>query len=302
MKSTTTIDPTEIPTAKLYSYLVSSVAPRPIAFVSTIDKKGQVNISPFSFFNAFSANPPLVIFSSSRRVRDGTNKHTIENIHEVKEVVINTVNYPMVEQMSLASTEYEKGVNEFIKAGLTEVPSDLVAPPRVAQSPVAMECIVEQIIEAGTEGGAGNIVIARVVKIHIQDQFLDQDGNIDTLQLDMVGRMGGSWYCRASGDALFEIPKPLRTKGIGVDQLPQHIRESDILTGNQLARLANIEQLPSRDTVSSFLEMTPQLLSLINKNAKGSQELSKLIHHQAIALLEGGKTEEALMTLMCLEE
>ena len=289
MNAITTIDPKTLPVAAMFGQIVAAISPRPIAFVSTVDKEGNVNISPFSFFNAFSANPPILIFSSSRRVRDGSNKHTIENIREVGEIVVNTVNYPMVEQMSLASTEYDKGVNEFIKAGLTQVESDLVKPPRVEESPVAMECRVQQIIEAGPDGGAGNIVIAEVVRIHIQNKYLDQDGKVDPTKLDMVGRMGGNWYCRASGDALFEIPKPIRTKGIGIDQLPDHIKNSDLLTGNQLGRLGNIEHLPTTEEMAAF---RAQFDFQENNTSK------QLLIEKGIALLEQGKTLEALKMLM----
>ncbi len=289
MNATTSIDPTKESAATLFGQLLAAVTPRPIAFVSTIDKEGKVNISPFSFFNAFSVNPPILIFSSSRRVRDATNKHTIENIREVGEVVVNTVNFPMVEQMSLASTEYAKGVNEFVKAGLTQVESDLVKPPRVGESPVAMECKVQQIIEAGQNGGAGNIVILEVVKIHIQNKYLDKDGKIDTTKLDMVGRMGGNWYCRASGDALFEIPKPLRTKGIGIDQLPDYIKNSDLLTGNQLGRLGNIEHLPTDEVIIAY-----RLQLGFNKNEVSKQ----LLFEKGIELLNDGKALEALKMLM----
>lgn len=296
MSNITSFDPADIATPKLFGHIVGSVSPRPIAFVSTIDKAGNINLSPFSFFNAFSANPPLVIFSCSRRVRDATNKHTIANIREVGEVVVNTVNYPMVEQMSLASTEYDKGVNEFVKAGFTQVASDVVAPPRVGESPVAMECVVEQVIEAGTGGGAGNIVIARVVKMHIQNQYLDENGMLDTQKLDMVGRMGGSWYCRASGDALFEIPKPLRTKGIGVDQLPEHIRNSHELTGNQLGRLANIEQLPTAQEVQAYTQTNEQLQAILKQDNALTAATTL-----ASTLLAQGHTLEALMCLMAAE-
>ena len=202
------IDPANLPTAELHSYLLAAVAPRPIAFASTIDEKGNVNLSPFSFFNVFSANPPVMIFSPARRGRDNTTKHTYENLLKVPETVINIVNHAMVEQMSLASTEYAKGVNEFAKAGFTQIDSDKVKPPRVGEAPVAFECMVDDIIELGQEGGAGNLMISRVVMLHIQDEYLGANGKLDTTKLDLVGRMGGSWYCRASGDALFEIPKP----------------------------------------------------------------------------------------------
>lgn len=242
-----TIDPKEVSTGKLHGYLLGAVAPRPIAFASTIDENGQVNLSPFSFFNVFSANPPIMIFSPARRVRDNTIKHTLENVSATKEVVINICNYAMVQQMSLSSTEYEKGVNEFVKAGLTMLSSQNVKPPRVAEAPVQFECKVNDVIALGTEGGAGNLVICEVVKVHIDETILDANGAIDQEKLDAVSRMGGNWYGRAK-KGMFEIPKPLATLGIGFDQLPKNIRESALLTGNDLAQLANIESLPQSVT------------------------------------------------------
>ncbi|RKR14925.1 flavin reductase (DIM6/NTAB) family NADH-FMN oxidoreductase RutF [Maribacter vaceletii] len=262
--ATRTLDPKEIETAQLHGLLLSGIAPRPIAFASTVDGEGNVNLSPFSFFNVFSANPPILIFSPARRVRDNTTKHTLENTIETKEVVINTVNFSMVEQMSLASTEYGKGVNEFTKAGLTPVPSVKVKPPRVKESPVSFECIVENVMPLGKEGGAGNLVIARVVLIHIDDAYINEKGNLDTRKLDMVARMGESWYCRASKDALFEIPKPVFTKGIGVDKLPKHILESEILTGNNLGRLGNSEKLPTYEEISTFLGKNKEVQTMVS--------------------------------------
>ncbi len=247
--STLTIDPKTISTGRLHGFLLGGVAPRPIAFASTIDKNGAINLSPFSYFNCFGTNPPILIFSPARRGRDNTTKHTYENVLEVPEVVINMVNFAMVEQMSLASTEYDKGVNEFVKSGLTAVDSEVVAPPRVKESPVSFECKVLEVKETGTEGGAGNLIICEVVRIHIAENILDESGHIDPFKLDAVGRMGGNWYCRAQGDALFEIPKPLASKGIGIDQLPESIRTSSVLTGNNLARLANVEVIPERQSL-----------------------------------------------------
>ncbi len=240
-----TIDPKEIDQPSLHRYLLTAVAPRPIALVSTIDQQGSVNLSPFSFFNIFSSNPPTVIFSPARSGRDNTTKHTYDNAKVHPEAVVNIVNYPIVEQMSLSSTAYAKGVNEFVKAGFTEVASDIVKPPRVGESPVSLECTIKQIIELGTEGGAGNLIIGEVVKIHINRDYLNADNQLDTKTLDLVGRMGGSHYIRATQDSLFEIPKPIKTKGIGIDQLPNHIKSSKHLTGNQLARLGNYPSLPS---------------------------------------------------------
>ena len=238
-----TIDPKAVSTAALHGYMLGAVTPRPIAFASTIDSAGNVNLSPFSFFNVFSANPPIMIFSPARRGRDNTTKHTYENVLQVKEVVINIVNYDIVQQMSLSSTEYGKGVNEFEKAGLTPLASQTIKPPRVAESPVQFECRVNEVISLGTEGGAGNLVICEVLKMHINDAILDADGKIDPVKLDAVSRMGGNWYGRAK-QGMFEVPKPLSTLGVGFDQLPEAIRTSKLLTGNDLAMLANVEVLP----------------------------------------------------------
>jgi len=248
----TSLHPKDLSTAKLHGYLLSAVAPRPIAFASTIDADGNPNLSPFSFFNVFSANPPIMIFSPARRVRDNTTKHTLENVEIVKEVVINVVNYDIVHQMSLSSTEYPEGVNEFEKAGLTMLPSDEIKPFRVAESPVQIECKVNEIVKLGTEGGAGNLVICEVVKLHISDDVMNDDGTINQEALDLVARAGGSYYSRAK-KGFFEIPKPLRTMGIGVDALPDHIKNSMILTGNNLGMLANVDALPSQEEVDQFV-------------------------------------------------
>jgi flavin reductase (DIM6/NTAB) family NADH-FMN oxidoreductase RutF len=245
--------PKNISTSKLHSYLLSAVAPRPIAFASTLDANGNPNLSPFSFFNVFSANPPILIFSPARRVRDNTTKHTLQNIEATKEVVINVVNYDIVHQMSLSSTEYAEGVNEFDKTGLTMLKSDIVKPFRVAESPVQFECKVNDIIKLGTEGGAGNLIICEVVKLHIDDDVLDEDGSINQRKLDLVARAGGSFYSRAK-KGFFEIPKPLTTQGIGVDNFPDYVRNSMVLTGNDLGMLANVEVLPTEASVKNFVE------------------------------------------------
>lgn len=243
--------PSDLATPKLHSYLLSAVAPRPIAFASTIDDKGQPNLSPFSFFNVFSANPPILIFSPARRVRDNTTKHTLENVQQVKEVVINVVNYDIVQQMSLSSTEYPEGVNEFDKAGLTMLKSDIVKPFRVAESPIQMECKVNEVVTLGDQGGAGNLVICEVVKMHINKDVLDENESIDQVKLDLVSRAGGSYYSRAKS-GFFEIPKPLSTLGIGVDALPDHVKNSHILTGNDLGLLGNVETLPEPNQIAEF--------------------------------------------------
>lgn len=247
------LDPKSLSTSKLHGYLLSAIAPRPIAFASTVDADGNPNLSPYSFFNVFSANPPILIFSPARRVRDNTVKHTLENVKATKEVVINMVSFNMVHQMSLTSTEYEKGVNEFEKAGLTMLQSDIVKPFRVAEASVQFECKVNDIIELGKEGGAGNLVICEVVKFHIDDEVLNVDETINQQKLDLVSRAGGSFYTRAK-KGFFEIPKPIATLGIGVDNFPDHVKNSMILTGNDLGMLANLEALPSKESVNAFLE------------------------------------------------
>jgi flavin reductase (DIM6/NTAB) family NADH-FMN oxidoreductase RutF len=291
-----TVDPKEIPTHIYHAYMLGAVAPRPIAFASTVDSRGNVNLSPYSFFNAFGSNPPTLVFSPARRVRDNTIKHTLENIYEVKEVVINIVNYAMVQQMSLASCEYDKGVNEFIKAGFTEVPSVRVKPPRVGEAPVAFECKVNKVIETGTFGGAGNLVICEVLLVHINEQILNEKGQIDPQKIDLVARMGGDWYCRANGDALFEVPKPNLKKGIGIDQLPYSIRNSTVLTGNDLGMLANIEAFPDMQEVISFANQ-PEMQS-IRAAYTTKEALQVQLHHKAKAYLKEGKLAEAWLTLM----
>lgn len=239
-----TILPSEVSTVELQRLLQTAIAPRPIALASTVDATGNYNLSPFSFFNIFSSNPPIVIFSPARRVRDNTTKHTLENVLKVPEVVIGNVSYDIVQQISLASTEYEDGVNEFIKAGLTMKDADLVKPKLIAECPVNLECKVLEVKPLGKEGGAGNLVICEVVKIHIREEYFGEDGNLDQAKLDLVSRCGGNWYSRASAETLFEVPKPLVSKGIGFDQLPESIRYSKVFTGNDLGMLANTEVLP----------------------------------------------------------
>ena len=247
------IEPKDISPVILQGYLQSSVGPRPIAFASTMDTEGNPNLSPFSFFNVFSSNPPILVFSPARRVRNNTVKHTLLNAEATREVVINVVNFDIVQQASLASTEYDDGVNEFVKAGLTQLPSDIVKPFRVAESPVQFECKVNDIISLGTEGGAGNLVICEVVKIHINEAVLAADGTIDQHKIDLVSRMGGNWYSRAN-KGLFEIPKPLVTLGIGVDAIPDFIKQSDVFTGNDLGMLGNIESLPTSEEIDIFVK------------------------------------------------
>jgi flavin reductase (DIM6/NTAB) family NADH-FMN oxidoreductase RutF len=270
------IDPKEISTGKLHGYLLGAIAPRPIAFASTIDADGNPNLSPFSFFNVFGSNPPIMIFSPARRVRDNTTKHTLENALATKEVVINVVNYGIVQQMSLSSTEYPEGVNEFKKAGFTMLPSDEIKPFRVAESPVQFECKVNDVIFTGDEGGAGNLIVCEVVKIHISDDVLDENGSIDQNKIDLVARAGGSYYTRAR-DGFFEIPKPISTLGIGVDVIPLEIRNSTVLTGNNLGMLGNVEQLPTEETVNNFGKEHSQFIGLevVKKHTFAQEYLSK---------------------------
>lgn len=296
MKNTTTIDPNSISTAVLHQILLTAVAPRPIALASTVDKEGNVNLSPFSFFNVFSANPPILIFSPARRGKDNTTKHTYENVKEVKEVVINIVNFAMVEQMSLSSTEYGKGINEFIKSGFTPIPSEKIKPPRVAEAPVSFECVVDNIIELGTEGGAGNLIISRVVNIHIKNEYKGNDGNLDPEKLDLVARMGGNWYTRTGKNSLFEIQKPIHTTGIGVDNLPFHARNSNVLTGNDLGRLGNMPAKPSLEAIENC-KKTEVVINVL-KNVDIAEKYESL--HQIVKKhLDNADVEKALITLFC---
>lgn len=284
------INPKEEKTALVHAMLLGAVAPRPIAFASTIDQEGNQNLSPFSFFNVFSAKPPIVVFSPARRVRDNTTKHTLENIHDLKEVVINVVNYDIVQQASLSSVEYPKGVSEFVKAGLTPIESVMVKPFRVKESPVQMECKVIDVIELGENAGAGNLVICEVLLMHIDENVLTEDYKIDPNKIDLVARMGGDYYCRASGNALFEVEKPNTKLGIGVDKIPAYIRNSDVLTGNNLGLLGNVETIPTPDEVTAY--KSQHGLPLENK-----QEL----HLYAKTLLDAGKVMDAWKVLLSAE-
>jgi flavin reductase (DIM6/NTAB) family NADH-FMN oxidoreductase RutF len=294
------LDPKELSVAKLHSYLLGAVAPRPIAFVSTVDKEGIRNLSPFSFFNAFSANPPICVFSPARRGRDNTTKHTFENAKEVDEVVINVVSYDIVQQMSLSSTEYPTEVDEFVKAGLTPIESELVRPARVKESPVQMECKVKQIIELGNEGGAGNLVVCEILLMHIDEGVLNDQGSIDPNAIDLVARMGGNWYTRARGNALFEVKKPVQNIGIGVDQLPESIRNSAVLTGNNLGALGNVEQLPGEEEVAGTLD-DEKIKRIFVAFKSTDPERENQVHTLAKELLDGGEVQEAWKVLMTLE-
>nr|WP_148232161.1 flavin reductase family protein [Maribacter sp. HTCC2170] len=285
--------PNEISTQKLHGYLLGAIGPRPIAFASTIDDEGRPNLSPFSFFNVFSANPPILIFSPARRVRDNSTKHTLENVHKIKEVVINVVDYKIVQQMSLSSTEYAEGENEFVKAGLTMLKSDLIQPFRVAESPVQFECKVTKIETLGKEGGAGNLIFSEVVKIHIDSDILDDNGAIDQHKIDLVARMGGNWYSRAN-QGLFEVPKPLSSLGIGVDKIPKEIRLSKVLTGNDLGMLGNVEKLPVASEIKEYIEANDELYSLVN-----SKDRNK-VHRKAQQFLKNNEVISAWKVLLAL--
>jgi len=291
-----TIDPKNATVPQIHSYLLGAVGPRPIAFASTIDKDGNPNLAPFSFFNVFSANPPIAVFSPARSGRTGASKHTYDNIKEIPEVVINIVNHKMVYQMSLASAEYPKGTNEFTKAGFTQVASEIIKPFRVKESPVQLECKVNQVIELGQNGGAGNLIICEVVLIHVSEDVLDEKQLIDQRKIDLVARMGGNWYCRAHGDALFEIAKPLTSLGIGVDAIPTSIKQSRFLTGNHLGQLGNCEQLPDETEVNEYKLM--ELSELFIKLEKDPIMLENELHKRAAELLDHGKPEEAWKTLL----
>lgn len=284
--------PQEIPTSKLHGYLLGAVSPRPVAFASTVDKEGGINLSPFSFFNVFSARPPILIFSPARRGRDNTTKHTYENLLEVPEVVINVVSYDMVQQVSLASTEYPKGTNEFVKAGFNQLESDIVKPPRVAEAPVQIECLVKEIISLGNEGGAGNLVICEVVKLHIKEAVLDDNGNIDPNKIDTIARLGGDWYTRAKW-GLFKVPKPLTTQGIGVDMLPEEIRTSRVLTGNDLGMLGNIESFPNGEEINTFMNTSSEEITALIESGG-----TDAIHKKAQEFLCEGEVGNAWKILM----
>ncbi len=294
-----TLHPGELKPADWHQFIVGAVAPRPVAFASTISADGEVNLSPYSFFNAFSSNPPILIFSPANRVRDNTQKHTLDNVRVVPECVINICDYAMVEQMSLASVEYPRGVNEFVKAGFTEVASEKVRPPRVAEAPAQFECRVRDIISLGTQGGAGNLVICEVVAAHFRTDIINPNGvGIDPARLDAVARLGGDWYTRLTTESLFEIPKPVRTIGIGVDELPTHVRNSHILTGNNLGRLGNIERaaLPTLDDVAAFQASEPRV-----NTALATGELGAL-HRLAQQFLEAGDVASAWKVLLASDQ
>jgi len=282
---------------QLQNYLQYAIAPRPICFASTVDKHGNVNLSPFSFFNMVSTNPPVCVFSPSRRVRDSTTKHTLENIREVPECVINIVTYDMVQQTSLASVEYPKGVNEFIKAGFTPIASELVRPPRVAESPVQFECLVNEVKVLGHGPGAGNLILAEIKLMYIHESILDADSKIDQQKLDLVARLGGDWYARVNSDNLFKVAKPVRTIGIGVDAIPYAIRNSKILTGNNLGQLGNVEHLPTDEQIDDYVQ-SPEIKELLDATIGDSSTREMQLHLKAKQLLDEGRVEEAWKVLL----
>lgn len=282
------IDPKELSIPKRHAIIQQAVIPRPISFASTVDRDGHVNLSPFSFFNMFSSNPPILIFSPSRRGRDNTTKHTYENVKEVPEVVINVVNYSMVEQASLASSDFPKGVNEFVKAGFTPIASTKVKPPRVAESPVSFECKVNQVIELGSEGAAGNLVICEVLLMHVKDEVLDEQGNINPYKLDTVARLGQDYYSRVSAESIFIVPKPNEKIGIGVDAIPASIRNDSRFTKNDLGRLGNIEKLPGSDEVRTF-SLKPDVQYAITSGE---------VYDLALKLLRSGNVADAWKALL----
>ncbi|WP_442588538.1 flavin reductase family protein [Pedobacter sp. AW31-3R] len=292
-----TIKTSDLSPAQLQNYLQYAIAPRPICFATTIDQAGNINLSPFSFFNMFSTNPPLCIFSPARRVRDNTTKHTLENILEVKECVINIVNYDMVQQTSLASTEYAKGINEFDKAGFTMLPSVLVKPPRVAEAPVQLECLVTEVIHLGENPGAGNLILAEIKLIHIREDILDEEGKIDQEKIDLVARLGGDWYCRVTPESLFKVAKPLVTMGIGVDALPRDVRNSYVLSGNDLGMLGNIERMPSEEEID-LMRGHALVKEVFDATIGDANNRQRELHELAKDMLSRGLVIEALKVVL----
>lgn len=287
----------ELSTMELHQYLHFAIAPRPISLVSTIDAAGNVNLSPFSFFNIFSTNPPICVFSPSRRVRDNTTKHTLQNILQVPECVINIVNYDMVHQVSLSSVEYVKGINEFAKSGLTPLSSETVRPPRVAESPVQFECVIKEVISLGDQAGAGNLVLAEIKLMHISEDILNAEGKIDQTKTDLVARLGGDWYCRITKDNLFKVAKPNTKIGIGVDAIPFAIRNSVVLTGNNLGQLGNVTALPDDETIEQYAQQ-PGIKEILDATIGDSNTREMQLHQKAKSLLTEDRVEEAWMVLL----
>lgn len=295
-----TYDPKDLPIPKLHQYLLGAIGPRPIAFASTVDEAGNHNLSPFSFFNVFSAAPPIMVFSPARSGRTNTNKDTYNNVKSIPEVVINVVNYDILHQMSLSSSPYPSDVDEFVKAGFTPVASETVRPMRVLESPVQFECKVDQVIELGDQGGAGNLVICEVTKIHIHEEVLDENGMIDQKKISLVARMGGNWYCHANEASMFEVMKPLTTIGIGFDQLPEDLRNSPILTGNDLAQLAGVEAIPNETDVNEYklIELSQLFMELEDQPGK----LEEALHQRAKQLIAENNINGAWMTLLSFND
>jgi len=293
-----TITPGKVPVQEIHGILLGAVAPRPIAFASTVDKEGRANLAPFSFFNIFSTNPPVVVFSPSRRGRDNTTKHSYENVKEVPEVVINLVTYAMVQQVNLASSDFPQGVSEFVKAGFTPVASEQVRPFRVKESPVQLECKVLQVIETGAGPSAGNLVVCEVVLVHLDEAILDDTGRIDPRKADWVARMGGDWYCRANGEALFKVTKPMDGFPIGIDSLPPEIRGSSILTGNDLGRMGLIKTLPSGEEIAGFRQ--DETYRQITEHWPEGDERRERVHRYAQQLLDRGELLKAVA--LCMEK
>ena len=290
------IDPKEMPAAKFQGYMQGAVGPRPIAFASTLDRNGVPNLSPFSFFNAFSSNPPILVFSPSRRVRDNTVKHTLINAELNREVVINVVNYNIVQQASLSSTEYADGVNEFVKAGLTMLPSDIVKPFRVKESPVQFECKVLDIVKLGDQGGAGNLIICQILKMHINEDILTPSGDaIDQSKIDLVARMGGNWYSRANM-GLFEVEKPLTTLGIGVDAIPGFVKDSGFFDGNDLGKLGNVETLPTEEEIAIFVKDSFEVKAILSADDEAKKFL------KAKEYLDNNQVQQAWKVLLAKKD
>lgn len=286
----------DLKTSEVQNFLNHAIAPRPICFASTIDLQGNVNLSPFSFFNFFSTNPPIAIFSPSRRVRNNTTKHTLQNILEVPEVVINIVDYQMVQQVSLCSCEFPKETDEFIKSGFTKEASELIKPPRVKESPIQMECKVLEVKHLGKEGGAGNLIICEILMMHINENILAENGMIDQQKINHVARLGGNWYAKISPDNLFEVEKPNTQLGIGFDQLPASIKNSKILSGNHLGQLANVHELPQ--ILPSFED--ERLKNIFQYFSTDPEEMEAELHEYAKELLDAGKVDEAWQVLLSL--
>ena len=287
----------DLPPSDVQNYLQHAIAPRPICFASTIDNAGNINLSPFSFFNLFSSNPPIVIFSPSRRVRDNSTKHTLQNVLELPEVVINIVDYDMVQQTSLTSCEFAKEINEFEKAGFTMQPATLVRPPMVKESKIKLECKIIEVKPLGSEGGAGNLVICEVLVMHIDESILDENNKIDQTKIQHVARLGGDWYCKVDESNLFKVAKPNTQLGIGIDALQAGIRNSIVLSGNQLGQLANVNEIPFIDPAFN----DDRLKNIIQYFSINPVDMENELHQYAKELLDAGKVNEAWQVLLATE-